>query len=138
MQFLLTGVPITQVREDIRTVDLMARSAGPERLDPARLADLTLTNRDGALIPVSQIGHVEVRPEDPILRRRDRVPTITVQSDIDETLQPPQVSTEIEQALRPIVAALPSGYHIETGGKYRGRGQGQPRAGARVPDHDRA
>ncbi len=45
LQFLLTGVPVTQVREDIRTVEVIARSAGPERLDPARLGDLTLTNR---------------------------------------------------------------------------------------------
>jgi hypothetical protein len=51
-----------------------------------------------------------------VVRRRDRVPTITVQSDIDERLQPPQVSAEIEAALKPIVAALPAGYHIETGG----------------------
>src|SRR5436305_1638068 len=42
LQFLLTGVPVTQVREDIRTVELVARSAGPERLDPARLGELTL------------------------------------------------------------------------------------------------
>ena len=116
LQFLLTGVTVSQVREDIRTVDLVARSGGPERLDPARLGDLTLTNRNGAIIPVSQIGRIEFRSEDPILRRRDRVPTITVQSDMDERLQPPQVSAEVEAALKPIVAALPAGYHIETGG----------------------
>jgi multidrug efflux pump subunit AcrB len=116
LQFLLTGVPVTQVREDIRTVEVVARSAGPERLDPARLGDLVLTSRAGRVVPLSQIGHVEIRPEDPILRRRDRTPTITVQSDFDEALQPPEVSIEIEKALAPIIAHLPSGYRIETGG----------------------
>jgi multidrug efflux pump subunit AcrB len=116
LQFLLTGVSVTQVREDIRTVDLVARSAGPERLDPASLSDLTLTSRNGAPIPVSQIGRIETRWEYPILRRRDRIPTITVQSDIDEGLQPPQVSAEIAAALEPIIAKLPAGYNIETGG----------------------
>ena len=116
LQFLLTGAPVTQVREDIRIVEVVARSAGPERLDPAKFADMTLTSQDGRLIPLSQIGHVEVRPEDPILWRRDRTPTITVQSDIDERLQPPQVSKEIEQALKPIIERLPAGYRIETGG----------------------
>src|SRR5262249_17225053 len=106
---------ITQIREDIRAVGLVARASGPERLDPSKLSDLTITNRDGRIIPVSQIGHLEVRPEDPILRRRNRVPTITVESDIDESLQPPQVSAEIEQALKPIEASLPPGYHIEMG-----------------------
>ena len=116
LQFLLTGVPVTQVREDIRTVEVIARSAGPERLDPARLGDLTLTNRTGRMVPLSQIGHVEIRPEDPILRRRDRTPTVTVQSDFDEAMQPPEVSMEIEKALAPIIAHLPDGYRIETGG----------------------
>jgi hypothetical protein len=32
LQFLLNGQTITQVREDIRTVNVLARSAGPERL----------------------------------------------------------------------------------------------------------
>ena len=123
LQFLLTGVPVTQVREDIRTVELMARSAGAARLDPAKLADLTLTNRAGNPIPLSQIGHIEVRPEDPILRRRDRVPTITVESDIDETAQPPQVSMEIEQALQPILTTLPPGYRIEMGGNIEESGK---------------
>ena len=116
LQFLLTGVPVTQVREDIRTVEVVARSAGPERLDPARLGELTLTSRAGRVVPLSQIGHVEIRPEDPILRRRDRTPTITVQSDFDEAVQPPEVSMEIEKALAPIIARLPNGYRIETGG----------------------
>jgi len=116
LQFLLTGVPVTQVREDIRTVEVVARSAGPERLDPARLGELTLTSRAGRVVPLSQIGHVEIRPEDPILRRRDRTPTITVQSDFDEAMQPPEVSMEIEKALAPIIARLPNGYRIETGG----------------------
>jgi multidrug efflux pump subunit AcrB len=116
LQFLLTGVPVTQVREDIRTVEVVARSAGPQRLDPARLDEMTLTSRMGRMVPLSQIGHVEIRPEDPILRRRDRMPTITVQSDLDDSMQPPEVSMEIEKALAPVIARLPSGYSIETGG----------------------
>src|SRR5205823_352728 len=95
---------------------VLRRSAGAERLDPARLADFTLTSRDGRMIPLEQIGHVEVRMEDPILRRRDRMPTITVRGDIDESLQPPEVSMELQSALQPITAKLPAGYRIEMAG----------------------
>ncbi len=116
LQFLLTGTSITEVREDIRTVDLVARSAGPSRLDPAKLGDLTLSNKHGKIIPVGQIGQIETRSEDPILRRRDRIPTITVESDIDEAFQPPEVSSQIERALESLKAVLPDGYRIETGG----------------------
>ena len=54
--------------------------------------------------------------EEPLMKRRDRTPTITVRSDIDERLQPPDVAAEIQKALRPIVANLPEGYRIEAGG----------------------
>jgi multidrug efflux pump subunit AcrB len=115
LQLLLNGVPVTQVREDIRTVEIEARAAGAQRFDPARLADLSLATADGRSMPLDQIGRVEYRPEAPILKRRDRVPTITVRGDIDESLQPPEVSVQVERALAPIRAALPQGYSIETG-----------------------
>jgi multidrug efflux pump subunit AcrB len=123
IQFLLTGAPVTQVREDIRTVEVVARSAGGNRLDPRKLNDMTLTNRLGKAIPLSQVGHIEIRPEEPILKRRDRLPTITVESDIDESLQPPQVSAEIQKSIQPIIATLPEGYKIETGGNIEEAGK---------------
>ena len=123
IQFLLTGAPVTQVREDIRTVDVVARSAGTDRFDPRKLNDMTLMNRSGKAVPLSQVGHVEIRPEEPILKRRDRSPTITVESDIDESLQPPQVSQEIQKAIQPIIASLPEGYKIEMGGNIEEAGK---------------
>jgi multidrug efflux pump subunit AcrB len=123
LQFLLTGIPLTQVREDIRTVEVMARSAGNERLDPARLGGFTLVGSAGQRVPVGQIGHMEVRMEDPVLRRRDRVPTITVRGDIAEGLQPPEVSMEVEKALAPLRASLPAGYRIDTAGAIEEAGK---------------
>jgi multidrug efflux pump subunit AcrB len=114
LQFLLTGVPVTQVREDIRSVEIIARSAGPDRLDPAKLDGFTLTGAAGQRVPLDQIGKAEIRMEDPILRRRDRLTTITVRGDVAEGLQPPDVSTQIIKEIQPIVAGLPAGYRIET------------------------
>jgi multidrug efflux pump subunit AcrB len=116
LQFLLNGIPITDVREDIRSVQVVARSAGNARLDPSRIADFTLVGTAGQRIPLSQIGTVGIRMEDPILRRRDRTPTMTVRGDIAEGLQPPDVSTAVLKDLQPIIAKLPAGYRIEEGG----------------------
>ena len=116
LQFLLSGVPVTSVREDIRTVQVVARSAGDVRLDPARIGDFTLAGANGQRIPLSQVGKVDVRMEEPIMRRRDRMPTITVRGDIADNLQPPDVSTAISKQLQPIIAKLPSGYRIEQAG----------------------
>jgi len=116
LQFLLSGVPITAVREDIRSVQVMGRAAGDIRLDPAKIAGFTLVGSAGQRIPLSQVGEVAVRMEDPLLRRRDRTPTITVRGDIDEALQPPDVSARLAPLLQPVIDALPAGYRIEQAG----------------------
>lgn len=123
LQFLLSGIPITDVRENIRSVQVTARSAGNTRLDPGRIGDFTLVGAAGQRIPLSQIGKVEVRMEDPILRRRDRTPTITVRGDIAEGLQPPDVSTAVWKDIQPIIAKLPDGYRIEMAGSIEESGK---------------
>lgn len=123
LQFLLSGVPITAVRENIRSVQVVGRAAGNIRLDPAQIEGFTLVGAAGQRIPLSQIGQVEVRMEDPILRRRDRTPTITVRGDIAEGLQPPDVSGAIIQQLQPIIENLPSGYRIEQAGAIEESGK---------------
>ncbi|MDD7993956.1 efflux RND transporter permease subunit [Kosakonia radicincitans] len=123
LQFLLSGVPVTQVREDIRSVQVMARAAGNIRLDPARIGDFTLVGSAGQRVPLSQIGTFEVRMEDPVLRRRDRTPTITVRGDIADSLQPPDVSVAIMKQLQPIITSLPDGYRIELAGSIEESGK---------------
>ena len=123
LQFLLSGIPITDVREDIRSVQVTARSAGNTRLDPSRIADFTLVGTAGERIPLSQIGTVDIRMEDPILRRRDRTPTITVRGDIAEGLQPPDVSNAVWKELQPIIAQLPADYRIELAGSIEESGK---------------
>ncbi|MCX2192419.1 efflux RND transporter permease subunit [Pantoea agglomerans] len=123
LQFLLSGVPVTTVREDIRAVQVVGRAAGETRLDPAKIADFTLVGAAGQRIPLSQIGDVQVKMEDPVLRRRDRTPTITVRGDIADSLEPPDVSTALNKALQPIIATLPAGYRIELAGSIEESGK---------------
>ena len=123
LQFLLTGAPVTQVREDIRTVDVVARSAGAERLDPAKIGSFTLTGSAGQHVPLDQIGHSETRMENPIMRRRDRLTTITVRGDVAEGLQPPDVAKQVIAQLEPIRAKLPAGYSIDTGASLEEAGK---------------
>ncbi len=123
LQFLLSGVPVTSVREDIRSVQVMGRAAGDIRLDPEKIAGFTLVGAAGQRIPLSQIGEVEVQMEDPVLRRRDRTPTITVRGDIAENLQPPDVSTAVMKELQPVIDTLPAGYRIEQAGPIEESGK---------------
>ncbi|NHZ81416.1 AcrB/AcrD/AcrF family protein [Massilia sp. CCM 8695] len=123
LQFFLNGVPVTAVREDIRTVQVVARSGGGARLDPSMIADFTLVGAGGQRLPLAQVGTVEVRMEEPVMRRRDRTPTITVRGDIAEGLQPPDVSAAIAARLQPVVDKLPPGYRIDQAGAIEESGK---------------
>ncbi|WP_298773617.1 efflux RND transporter permease subunit [uncultured Shewanella sp.] len=116
LQLLISGMTITNMREDIRNVGIVARTAGHEKWDPTLFQDFNVVNADGKSIPLSQIGHVEFGSEDPVLMRRNRTPIITVRGDVAENVQPHQVSSEVKEALSPLISQLPNGYVIEEGG----------------------
>ncbi|HWM47760.1 MAG TPA: efflux RND transporter permease subunit [Xanthobacteraceae bacterium] len=116
MQTWLKGYTITQYREGIERIDVVARAVPSERLELGQLPTLTVTTRNGIAVPLSQIARLNYEFEEPILWRRNRDIVMTVRGDIVDNVQAPDVSNEIRPKLQPIVDALPYGYRIETGG----------------------
>lgn len=116
LQALLNGVPSTQVREGLRSVEVLVRSPRNEGTGLKDIANLTLTTASGAAIPLSQVAHIETRMEDAILKRYNRELFIAVQADIRDGTQPPDVTNAILPKLAELKASLPAGYHIDTGG----------------------
>jgi multidrug efflux pump subunit AcrB len=116
LQTLLSGYTITQYREGIETIDVVARAVAPERLALGRLGELTVTTQNGVAVPLLQVAHVAYDYEEPILWRRNRDLVLTARADIVDGVQAPDVSMQIEPLLKPIKDALPYGYRIETGG----------------------
>ena len=116
LQMLLSGVTVTQVRDGIELVDVVARAVPEERLAPERLADLTVGAGDGRPIPLSQVARIEYVYEEPILWRQNRDLTITVRSEVVAGVQAPDVAGEILPRLASIKRSLPPGCRIEVGG----------------------
>jgi multidrug efflux pump subunit AcrB len=116
LQTLLSGFTVTQHREGIERIDVVARAVPGERLDLDRLPNLTIATTNGVPVPLSQIARLSYEYEEPILWRRNRDLVLTVRSDIVDGVQAPDVSNEIKPQLADIEAALPFGYRIETGG----------------------
>lgn len=116
LQVLLNGTSVTQVRENLRSVDVLVRSPDADRHGIQRIDDLTLTTQDGKAIPLSQVAHVETRMETPELLRYDRQTYISVEGDVRDGVQPPDVTAQILPTLEPLKARLPPGYRIDTGG----------------------
>jgi multidrug efflux pump subunit AcrB len=116
LQTLLSGLTITQYREGIEHIDVVARAVPDERLELGRLPALTITTRNGVPVPLSQIARLHYEFEEPILWRRNRDLVLTARSDIVDGVQAPDVSAEVLAKLGGIEGALPYGYRIETGG----------------------
>ena len=116
LQTLLSGLTVTQYREGIENIDVVARAATAERLELGRLPTLTIATRNGVPVPLSQIARLNYEYEEPIIWRRNRDIVLTVRGDVVDGVQPPDVSNEIAPKLQPVTDALPYGYRIETGG----------------------
>jgi multidrug efflux pump len=116
LQTLLSGYVVSQYREGIEHIDVVARAVPSERLELDRLPSLTITTRNGVAVPLSQIARLHYEFEEPILWRRNRDTVLTVRGDVVDRVQPPDVTTAVLRKLGPVKAALPEGYRIETGG----------------------
>lgn len=114
--FLLDGAPITQVRENNRTVDVVARATDAQRGDLDSLANLTVTNARGQSIPLSQIASIEPSFEEPLIKRYNRNYAMTVRGDTSTGVQPDTATNAILDQLKNIEAKLPSGYAIAIAG----------------------
>jgi multidrug efflux pump len=116
LQTLLSGLTVTQYREGIEHIDVVARAVPSERLELGRLPALTVATRNGVAVPLSQIARLNYEYEEPILWRRNRDMVLTARGDVVDHVQAPDVSNEVEAKLQHIKDALPYGYRIETGG----------------------
>jgi len=117
---VLSGMTITQFRENDRLIDVVGRAGDDERLHLSRLLDLNIHTHDGRFVPLAQVAKVHTELEEGIIWRRNRVPTITVRADIRDRTQAPVVSKEIDPALNKlraeVLAKYGDSYSIEMGG----------------------
>ncbi|MEO5676516.1 MAG: efflux RND transporter permease subunit, partial [Usitatibacter sp.] len=122
---VLSGQAVTAYRERDKQIDVVARGARDERAFVSLLKDLAVPVGGGRTVPLAQIAELSYGFEQGIYWRRDRLPSITVRSDLKDGIQAPVVSQDIEAKLGPIRAKLPPGYRIDMGGAIEDAGKGQ-------------
>jgi multidrug efflux pump subunit AcrB len=116
MNSVVTGKPVTQVRDGIYLVDVLTRATDEERLSLATLRTLQIPLPNGRTVPLSQIASFDFAQEYPLIWRRDRVPTLTVRADVGPGVLPESVVYTLAPAVAKLSASLPSSYRIAVGG----------------------
>jgi multidrug efflux pump len=124
LAMLISGAPVTTIRDGIEKVGVVARAVPSERLDLGRVGDLTVTSRNGVAVPLQQIAKIEYAHEEPILWRRNRDMAITVRSDVVDGVQAPDVTNQISPKLQEIRDHLEPAYRIEAGGAFEESAKG--------------
>ncbi|HWZ08660.1 MAG TPA: efflux RND transporter permease subunit, partial [Bradyrhizobium sp.] len=124
LSMLISGAPVTTVRDGIEKVEVVARAVPSERLDLAHVGDLTVTSRNGVAVPLQQIAKIEYAHEEPILWRRNRDMAITVRGDVVDGVQAPDVTNQIWPRLKDIRDHLEPAYRIEPGGAFEESAKG--------------
>jgi multidrug efflux pump subunit AcrB len=112
LQFQLDGLPVTEVRHGIRTVEVRVRGLRDD--SPNRLA-LEIKTHDGLKVPLAQVGELQVRYEDPVIKRYNREFFVAVHADA-QGMQPNEVTATIWRELETIRKTLPQDYRIDIGG----------------------
>jgi multidrug efflux pump len=101
------------------------RGAREERVFMSLLKDLAVPVGRGRTVPLAQIAEVSYGYEQGVYWRRDRLPLITVRSDLKDGIQAPVVSQQVNAKLADLRASLPPGYRIDTGGAIEDSAKGQ-------------
>jgi multidrug efflux pump subunit AcrB len=130
---VISGTSITQVRDDIYLVDVIARATDEQRVSLATLGTLQVPLASGRTVALSQFAAFEYTQEYPLIWRRDRVPTLTVQADVVPEALPETVINSLSPAVDALIQGLPKSYNIAVGGTVEESKKSQASVIAVVP-----
>src|SRR5215510_10526536 len=130
---VISGSSITQVRDDIYLVDVVVRATDEQRVSLATLRTVQVPLPNGRTVPLNQFATFEFEQDFPLVWRRDRVPTLTVQADIVPGTLPETVVNALSPAVNDLAKGLPRSYNVAVGGTVEESKKSQASVVAVVP-----
>ena len=112
---------------------MVARAQGGERLSAETLRQMQISLPGGRNVPLEQVATLHYGFDQPIVWRRQRVPTITIQADLAGSVQAATMVKRLAPKMAELSASLPPGYHINVGGTVEESAKGQNSVVAKVP-----
>ena len=125
MNGIVSGQSVTQVDDDIYLINVVGRAVDSERGTPETLQNLQIVTPSGTSIPLLAFATVRYELEQPLVWRRDRLPTITIKAAIRDEIQPTDLVKILKPSIDDFAAKLPAGYKVATGGTVEESGKAQ-------------
>jgi multidrug efflux pump len=130
---VVNGAEVTQLRDDIYLVDVVARARDRERGSVETLQNLQLPAANGQSVPLAAVASFSFGLEHPTIWRRSRLPTITLKVAVVDDVQPATVVDELAPEVKAFSAALPQEYKVAVGGAVEESAKAQGPINAVMP-----
>lgn len=130
---VISGAVVTQVRDDIYLVDVVVRAVDEQRISLSTLRTLQVPRPGGRTVLLGQFASFGYHQENPLIWRRDRIPTLTVRADIGGGTLPDTMVEALSPAIGKLRKALPASYDVAIGGTVEESQKSQASVLAVVP-----
>jgi multidrug efflux pump subunit AcrB len=122
---VVSGIPSTQVRDSIYLIDVVVRAQATERMSLETIRTLKIPLPNGRSVPLTELASVDYAQDLPLIWRRDRLPTLTVQAETGEGVLAASAVAGLSDKIADLKRQLPVGYKIVEGGSVEESGKGQ-------------
>ena len=122
---IVSGFPVTQVRDSIYLIDVMVRAETSERMSLETIRSLKISLPNGNAVPLSELASIDYEQDLPLVWRRDRLPTLTVQAEPRDGVLAATAVAGLAQKVSELKRQLPPGYKIVEGGSVEESAKGQ-------------
>lgn len=130
---LYSGKMVTQLRDGIFLIDVVARGNDEDRRSLESIQNLELSTSTGTPIPLASLARLSYATEQPLIMQRDGVPTVTVKAAVATKDQPATLVTALAARVADYAASLPPSVDIVVGGTVESSAESQAPIAAVVP-----
>jgi len=130
----LTGIDMTEYREDDKLIPVTLRSVAADRQDIGKLDGLSVYSQaSGGTVPLKQVAEVHLTFEAGVIERRDRERTMTLKVSLQPGVTAAEVTAVLSPWLRQQSVRWPTGLTYEEGGESEASGEANASIAAKLP-----
>jgi len=116
LNMFYSGLPVTELREQNHRTDVVLQGSEVDRKNLSGLEGTLITTPGGAKIPLSQLASFTWDLKNPMIQRRDREASVTVQGDVNSGQNVDSVVNDLTPAIDRFRQELPAGYTVAVSG----------------------
>lgn len=134
LQAGLSGIELTEYREEDELIPITLRSVSADREDLAKLDGMTIYSKtSGNSVPLKQVADVTIEWQPPVIYRRDRQRAIKIGVQLVPNITPNEINQDFRPWLLEFADTWPRGYKFQEGGEAEESSDANAAIAAKLP-----